>query len=111
MNSLVLRVARRVVAVVVEAGLADRDDFRMVEQALELAKSTSLAASWGCTPSERRRRRALRRAASDFAQETGSVPTVDDSSHAGVARAGDCCRGIVERIEMRVVSITTARDG
>ena len=46
-----LRVVRRVVAVVVEARLPDRDDLRMPEQRAQLARARPGApASCGCTP-------------------------------------------------------------
>src|SRR4029079_7332075 len=101
-EELRLRIVRRVVAVVVEPGLADRDDLRMLEQALE--------------PREIELRRCLVRMQAGDAVDTLVLlddgerrgPRVrvggdrDDSGDAGIACPLDRGGRVVDRVEVRV---------
>ena len=107
-----LRVARRVVAVVVEAGLADGDDASDARAARELGERRRRVAGLVRVDAERRRRRRRARSASSSARlapTRSSVPTVTIRVDAGFARArGHGCRRSSSASRCACVSITPA---
>ena len=73
-EALLLRVARRVVVVIVEAGLADRDDLRMARARDQVGRASTSSSSCG-----------VMRMRADRAVDVGKA--LGDRQHVGVPRA------------------------
>ena len=104
-KSSLLPVARRVVAVVVEAGLADGDRRSCREQLAQLVEAAGLVAA-GLVRVDAERGEDAFLSLGDVergAHESMPEPDRDDAVDAGLARAGDDVRGLLcERIEVRM---------